>query len=236
MEAECDVIGITELKKLAKGPLRRIRRYPGCIINGHRFRTLKRDGNKKTQNSGIVVKGEHNGEEIYFFGVLNEVIELSYLGQRTVFVFKCDWWDTGHRNGIHIDEHAFLSVNVSRTWYKNDPYILANQAEEIIYLPDTKLGKNWRVVERVQPRHIYDAHVMERQGDAITDVFQQHSNSTTFDVEGEFDDSVHPLARTDMAPLFVDANENDSINLNDAGFNLDSENDQHGLDGGNNSD
>ncbi len=230
MESNCDVNGISDLKNLAKGPDRRVCKYPGCIINGHRFRTMKRDANKNTQNSGIVVKGDHNGEEIYFFGVLKDVIELSYLGQRRVFIFKCDWWDIGHKRGRHIDEYQFLSVNVSRTWYKDDPYILANQAEEVIYIPNTKLGRDWRVVERVQPRNIYDVNVMARHDDAAPDPFQQHSNSNAFDVTDTVDDSVHPLTRTDMEGRYIHANEYDSIRLNDKTFTLDNENDEDALD------
>lgn len=53
-----------------------------------------------------------------------------------------------------------LSVNVTQTSYKDDPYILANQVEEVIYIPDTKLGKDWRDVERMQRRNLFDKNVM----------------------------------------------------------------------------
>ncbi|KAF3458011.1 hypothetical protein FNV43_RR02674 [Rhamnella rubrinervis] len=46
-------------------------------------------------------------------------------------MFKCDWWDIGHRGRSHIDEYGFFSVNMPRTWYNDDPYILANQAKEL---------------------------------------------------------------------------------------------------------
>lgn len=34
-----------------------------------------------------------------------------------------------------------------KSWYKNDPYILAAQVEEVIYLPDTKMGKSWVILK-----------------------------------------------------------------------------------------
>ncbi|KAF3443347.1 hypothetical protein FNV43_RR13029 [Rhamnella rubrinervis] len=45
-------------------------------------------------------------------------------GLNKVFIFKYDWWEIGHRSRTHVDEYEFLSVNVSRTWYKDDSYIL----------------------------------------------------------------------------------------------------------------
>lgn len=197
LESENNGNDLHDLKQLARGPDKNIVRYAGCMINGHRFRTIERDIHKTTQNSGVVVKGDHNGTEINFFGVLNDVIELSYVGNNKVYIFKCDWWDVGHRSRIHIDEFDILSVNVTRTWYKDDPYILASQAEEVIYIPDTKFGKNWRVVERMQPRNLYDENVMIAVGDEANEPFQQEECSD-IGIEAPGDEMVLPLNRTDM--------------------------------------
>ncbi|GJR78752.1 serine/threonine-protein kinase aurora-2 [Tanacetum coccineum] len=51
------------------------------------------------------------------------------------------------------------SVNVSRKWYKDQPYILASQAKQVFYVPDLKLGINWNVVEKHVPSTIYDVPV-----------------------------------------------------------------------------
>lgn len=105
--------------------------------------------NKTTQNSGIVVKRDHDEVEIKFFGVLTDIMELSYRGQNAILLFKCEWCDIGNRSQIQIDEFKFISINITRTWYKDDPSVLASKAEEVIYLADPKLGKNWCVVERI---------------------------------------------------------------------------------------
>ena len=78
---------------LGLGPDIRIAKYSGIIINGIRFHTVERDKYRRTQNSGIVVKGEHNSEEIDFYGILTDIIELEYCYGNHVYLFKCDWWN-----------------------------------------------------------------------------------------------------------------------------------------------
>jgi len=55
------------LFSLACGPDFRVRKYSSCIVNGVRFNTIDRDKNKKTQNSGVMTQGMHNGQFIDFF-------------------------------------------------------------------------------------------------------------------------------------------------------------------------
>ncbi|KAI3710139.1 hypothetical protein L2E82_39913 [Cichorium intybus] len=66
----------------------------------------------------------------------------------------------GDRKGIQIDkESGVRSVNTSRKWYMDQPYILASQAKQVFYAPDLKLGNNWYVVQSSTPRALYDVHV-----------------------------------------------------------------------------
>ncbi|CAL5420286.1 unnamed protein product [Camellia sinensis] len=126
-----------QLMNLARGPDSRVTRYSGCIINGTRFHTQDRDMNRKTQNSGVVVKGDHKGEAIDFYGVVRDIVELKYLGRNRVFLFKCDWWDVGNeKNGMKFDDYKYVSVNVTRTWYKDEPFVLACQAIQVLRLYD----------------------------------------------------------------------------------------------------
>ena len=59
-----------ELYSVACGPDNQVHTYTGCIINGVRFHTKDRDDRHITQNSGIRVSREHDGEEVNFYGVL----------------------------------------------------------------------------------------------------------------------------------------------------------------------
>ncbi|XP_039815317.1 uncharacterized protein LOC120678241 [Panicum virgatum] len=58
----------------------KFKKYSSCVVNGVRFNTVDPDKNKKTQNSGVMVQGEHNGQVIDFFGILKEIIQLLYIG------------------------------------------------------------------------------------------------------------------------------------------------------------
>jgi hypothetical protein len=58
------------------------------------------------------------------------------------------------------DEEAydgyFKSINVGSLWCKDDSLILATQARKIFYLPDTKFGDKWQVVQTFDHRHLYN--------------------------------------------------------------------------------
>ena len=43
---------------------------------------------------------------------------------------------------------------MSHKWYKNDPFILTTQAQQIFYVNDPKFGSHWKVVEKSQ-QNIY---------------------------------------------------------------------------------
>ncbi|KAK6931864.1 protein of unknown function DUF4216 [Dillenia turbinata] len=109
-----------------------IRRYGGCMINGYTFHTKDRENERKTQNSGVVFKGEHGNNTIDFYGILIDILEVEY------FIDK---------------ESKITSINVSRKWYSDQPYVLAQQ---VFYVEDIKLGKKWYVVEKANPHNSYD--------------------------------------------------------------------------------
>jgi hypothetical protein len=41
-------------------------------------------------------------------------------------------------------------------WYQNDPFILPSQVKQDFYLPDSKSGESWQVVQCVQYRRVFD--------------------------------------------------------------------------------
>ena len=60
---------IDELYSLACGPNNWVHTYTGCIVNEVCFHTKDRDDRHITQNSGICVFAENDGEEVDFYGV-----------------------------------------------------------------------------------------------------------------------------------------------------------------------
>lgn len=128
------------------------------MVNGYRFHTQSREKDRNTQNSGVVVTGEHGNNIIDFYGVLKDVMEVEYLGaNKKVLIFQCDWFNLGDKTGVQVDKECELtSVNVSTKWYVDQPYILASQARQVFYAQDIKLNGNWRIVQSISPRTLYD--------------------------------------------------------------------------------
>ena len=189
---------------LGLGPDIRIARYSGLVVNGVRFHTIKRDRCRRTQNSGVVVVGDHNLEEIEFYGVINDIIELQFCGGNHIYLFKCDWWDVGDkRNGIKT-YGPLVSVNVNKKWYANDPYVLCNQASQAFYINDVKNGGSWRIVQKTCPRNLYDVPEKEGQNyeliDSNDEPFQQFDASEVDEIDELDEHNMEALDRTDVSP------------------------------------
>ncbi|KAK9209344.1 hypothetical protein WN944_001710 [Citrus x changshan-huyou] len=191
----------------------RVFSYFGCIVNGVRFLVTSRDEHRTTQNNGVMVLGEHDNEEIDFYGALSNVIELIYpLGCRVV-LFKCDWFDTNlKKKRINRDFHL-TSINITRTWYKEYPFVLAIQAQQVSYTNDPKLGVGWKVVEKVQHRGLWDVQEKERLSEdengrwsANEQVYQQNESSDfVLSVQLEHHNA-QLYNRNDVAPQVISSN------------------------------
>ncbi|XP_058009289.1 uncharacterized protein LOC131183161 [Hevea brasiliensis] len=80
---------------------------------------------------------------------------------RRVVLFRCNWWDVYDRvRGVKIDEYGGVSVNCKRTLKTNEPFILANQASQVFYVPDN-IHKGWHCVIKAHPRDSYDIPLEE---------------------------------------------------------------------------
>ncbi|KAG8372858.1 hypothetical protein BUALT_Bualt12G0110700 [Buddleja alternifolia] len=138
-----------DLVHLAYGPDKRATHYEACIVNGIRFHTKRREMNKKTQNSGVVVKVEEESGFRDYYGVLTDIIQLDYLGNHHVVLFKCDWYEG---RSVQKDKYGCTSINTTKPWKTNEPYVLASQAQQVFYVNDIKLGSDWKVVIEAQGR------------------------------------------------------------------------------------
>ncbi|XP_026384960.1 uncharacterized protein LOC113280563 [Papaver somniferum] len=150
-----------ELHSLAQGVESRAKSFSACIYNGVRFHTKQRELRRTTQNSGLVVDGEHNSKPIEFFGSLQDVIELDFLYGYRVVLFKCDWFDVTPGNTRIRKDYSLTCINTNRIWYKSDPFVLASQSQQVFYLDDYKHGANWKVVHKMHHRHIWDVPEMD---------------------------------------------------------------------------
>ncbi|KAJ8617961.1 hypothetical protein MRB53_014147 [Persea americana] len=102
-----------QIQVLAMPPHRSVRCFKGYIVNGFRFHTKDRERQRKTQNSGVFLTAETSSfasardsnlmrSNVGYYGVLNDVMELQYIGGNRIVLFKCDWWDVMNRDFVSI--------------------------------------------------------------------------------------------------------------------------------------
>nr|GMD66202.1 hypothetical protein CCACVL1_09462 [Ipomoea batatas] len=201
-------IATNQLLHLAYGPDRRIYRYKSILINGWRFNTKDRDLQLKSQNSGILVKGDADTGNLDYFGVLTDIIQLNYQGGNNVILFKANWWDVYHKTGFKVDKFGFPMVNITRKLQTDEPYVLASQAEQVYYVSDIK-EPNWHVVVKTKPRDFYDL-----PDDVVEDEPCQENENFGFTIQGsnlEDDNNVTVLHRPDLDATTVEVS---SSNIN----------------------
>ncbi|KAF7832267.1 uncharacterized protein G2W53_014600 [Senna tora] len=91
-----------------------------------------------------------------YYGVLEDVYELNYIGNRKVYLFKCHWWDVAHfERGYKVDKYGFVSVNTKRSLNTNEPFVLASQAKQVFYFDDIS-DPGWLVVVKTNPRDLFE--------------------------------------------------------------------------------
>ncbi|XP_057446719.1 uncharacterized protein LOC130738643 isoform X1 [Lotus japonicus] len=132
------------LRCLSYGPGIQVFSYTGYLINGCTFYTKAQDDRSVRQNSGVslVAQSMHTSScndknPIYanmsYYGVIEHIWELDYTKFR-VPVFGCKWVD--NQNGVRTDEMGFIQVDLNRVGYKDEPFILASQAQQVFFVSD----------------------------------------------------------------------------------------------------
>ena len=96
-----------------------------------------------------------------YFGVIEQIWELDY-NQFRVPVFKCKW--VNGNTGVHRDEMGFTLVDLNKVGYKEEPFIMAEQARQVFYIQDPN---NCRLLVVLQGRPI---GVREQIHDASLDI------------------------------------------------------------------
>ncbi|KAL5573977.1 hypothetical protein UlMin_023574 [Ulmus minor] len=91
-----------------------------------------------------------------------------------VVLFMCKWFkcDSKHM----VTENNITSIDINGEAYKDDQFILASQAKHVFYVADPSRGPNWRVVQHVKHRSIWDI-----TDDGLSDIdLLQHNSSSNF--------------------------------------------------------
>ncbi|KAK3230396.1 hypothetical protein Dsin_002277 [Dipteronia sinensis] len=128
-------------------------------------------------------KRDHNGDGIDFYGILHNILELDYL----------------------FGPSSYL---IPIKWYMDDPFVLAIQAHQVFYVDDYKLGANWKVVQKIQHRHLWDVPMNDGTGEttqSIDNVYQENESS---DIQCVVEESLEScqFIRLDTNPDELDTN------------------------------
>ncbi|KAH0655355.1 hypothetical protein KY285_030237 [Solanum tuberosum] len=79
----------------------------------------------------------NDSENLDYYGVLTDVIELQFVMDRRVMLFRCNWFDVYDEiKGVKKDEYDFVSVNPDIFLKTNEPFVLADQASQVFYAND----------------------------------------------------------------------------------------------------
>ncbi|KAK1383580.1 hypothetical protein POM88_021315 [Heracleum sosnowskyi] len=218
-----------DLYSLSQGPLERYNSYQSCIVNGVRFRCKEYDDTLRTQCSGVCTEGDHDNNDIIYYGILIEIMQLSFLFDRKVFLFRCKWYNSNMRGRSIYMDNNLTSINTSTDWYSNEPFILASQAQQVFYLLDMKRGSNWRYVQKVNHRFVFDIpetseHVSDQPDN---DVFQEEESFQLPPFQ-PVEDSIESssLVRRDVASATVMSELVDDLFSNDEEERIGEETDQ----------
>ncbi|KAG8391025.1 hypothetical protein BUALT_Bualt01G0145100 [Buddleja alternifolia] len=112
-------------------------------------------------------------------------------------------------NGIRSvqkDKYGCTSINTSKPWKTNEPYVLASQAQQVFYVNDIKLGNDWKVVIEAQGRSSWNI-LENKEYECVTiDESCQHNQlDSRVDMEDFLSDTPEWL-RNDIPPTAVDSN------------------------------
>ena len=139
-----------------------------------------------------------------YYGVLEEVVQLKYFGEQTkrVVLFDCHWFDPVIPRGTRLFKpYGIVEVRHRGKYNKYDPFILAQQAVQVYYMPypgKRNDKKEWWVAMKTKPRSRVDSrHTLEvaYQEDEMSLVHQVFDN-----------DSMCNLVNNNLEPEEVEEN------------------------------
>ncbi|XP_019264950.1 PREDICTED: uncharacterized protein LOC109242560 [Nicotiana attenuata] len=200
-----------DLISLALGPGPLVLRYSTLMVNGFRFQTRDIEWRRKTQNCGVLVRGDDSDSTKEYYGIMEDIYKLSYVGNKKVYLFRCHWWDVAHvGKGYKIDKYGFTSVNTRCALNTYEPFVLAPQCEQVFYVDDMS-NKDWLVVVKTNPRDLFnmpekDINSTEIEDEVLSseDAYQQEQvEINTSRIHAQEIDIVVSLYRDDVEPQII---------------------------------
>ncbi|KAD6455177.1 hypothetical protein R6Q59_016383 [Mikania micrantha] len=137
--------------------------------------------------------------------------------------------DFAERGKKYVEPH-FISVDTSRSAYKEDPFIFASQAQQAFYINDSlKPNSQWKIIERITHRHLWDIPEDMNGEDLLEDI-----NLLREDIADEIVENVDVQVSDANKDDFIDDDiDNSDYSMEDSGSELnldDSETEKHNSD------
>ncbi|CAH9126887.1 unnamed protein product [Cuscuta epithymum] len=224
------------IRALAGFPAPYVTTYQTLHINGYKFNTIARFEGRVTCNCGVMVKcTSYDGSGLDYYGLIHEIIQLEYQDYK-ILVFRCEWFEPSSRGTRCHPLYNIVDVNTQHQLRTSDCYILASQADQVVYVPypSTKKRVNrWVSVIQCMPRAFVERDLEEdsTHEDEDFQAFQEDESRDSFQIE--VDEQPFPISgqqhiddRDDHSVAF-NAPENMDVTL-DGAYDIkqaDSEND-----------
>ncbi|GLU21490.1 hypothetical protein SLE2022_376240 [Rubroshorea leprosula] len=120
-------------------------------------------------NSGVCVKRITFNDESDYYGSLKETIEFQYFDSyvhQSVILFKCKWYDINKGIVVHLTS-GIVDVNPRFKLQTNEPFILANQAQQVFYArypSQNPCRKWWFAACKIRAKAIIDTSSLSDGG------------------------------------------------------------------------
>ena len=172
---------------LSQGPFNEVTIYGGYTINGYHFPSKALE--RSTQSNGVMLIAELLSysssrdrnpitSSVTYYGQLDEVEELQDGPSLKITMFKCIWFDEQTSMGFKKDKYGFSCINHSWERHKEEPFILASQAQQCFNVQDI-FEENWYIVLRKPPWDLFDMPAQEFDNDDILSHLACNIDSTS---------------------------------------------------------
>ncbi|CAJ2639558.1 unnamed protein product [Trifolium pratense] len=149
---------VQHLRNLSDGPKSNVKQWRAYLVNGYKFHTHSWTEGKETINSGVCMKGvTENGKED-FYGVIENIFEISYNyfdSRKAVVLFYCNWFDPSNRGTKYNSKTNTVDINMNRRYQLYDPFVMAHNVRQVYYVPypSTNADKQgWCSAITIKPR------------------------------------------------------------------------------------
>jgi len=94
-----------------------------------------------------------------FYGMLHQILEVEYPGmvRLKLILFRCKWFDPTIGRGTRQNRWGGIDVNPGRSYGKYDPFILANQGDQVCFVPYPTIKRRkeeWWAAVKIEPRGV----------------------------------------------------------------------------------